>query len=831
MKALVLAGCLLAAGAIVALTAGDGGRDSAAIAATLQTPAIGRLDANDGQRRGAAGLPASPGRLTTGLGAAWATSYDDGTLLRIDPEHLTVTQTIPVGHGPTGVAIAAGDVWVANTLDNSVTRVDGATSTVVQRIPVGTAPTDVAAGAGAVWVANSRAGSVSRLDPRTGTVLGTTQLESSPTGLAAGANGVWVAQSGPGTVVRLDARTGRVRQAIPVGSGPAAVAVGRGGVWVANRLDSTVSRIDPARDAVVLTREVVGVPTALAPAGSRLWVGTEDTRSLTRISASGAARTVALPSPASALAADAGGLLVGVRGLGRDHRGGTLTARVAYGFASISPYACCDVPPGLRSPIYDNLLAFSKAPGSANTLVPDLAVEIPRAEAGGRVYRFRLRSGLRYSTGAPVRAADVRRGLERWAHSNPIYAELLGALPGAAACPRMPRCDLRAAVETNDRERTVTLHLTHPDPSVLLVLGAAIIPPSPPGSGLPPGTGPYRIARFIPGRLVDLRRNRYFRAWAPTAQPPGYPDRILWRMGPGATHNVATVLRGAADYTSDAPTRGEHEAILLHTPGQLHVVPLPGLDQLILNTREAPFDDVRVRRALNFAVDRRVIAGFFGGTDNATPICQVLAASIPGHEPYCPYTRHASRAGRWTAPDVARARRLVAASGTQGSPIRILVASGAPTDARSARYFAGLLRRLGYPARIRPVAQNRWNPVLTEPHPPEAVLSAWYSYPAAGQWIRTQLGCASWDPPSHLANQARFCDRVVDRWADAATRLAATDPGASNRLWARADRRVTDQAPWVSTVSESTTDLVSRRVGNYQQLPGSQVSLDQLWVK
>jgi ABC-type transport system substrate-binding protein len=111
------------------------------------------------------------------------------------------------------------------------------------------------------------------------------------------------------------------------------------------------------------------------------------------------------------------------------------------------------------------------------------------------------------------------------------------------------------------------------------------------------------------------------------------------------------------------------------------------------------------------------------------------------------------------------------------------------------------------------------------------VLSAWYSYPAASQWIRIQLSCAAWNPPRLLANQARFCDHVVDRWADAATRLAATDPGASNRLWARADRRITDQGPWVSTVSESTTDLVSRRVGNYQQLPGSQVSLDQLWVK
>jgi peptide/nickel transport system substrate-binding protein len=111
------------------------------------------------------------------------------------------------------------------------------------------------------------------------------------------------------------------------------------------------------------------------------------------------------------------------------------------------------------------------------------------------------------------------------------------------------------------------------------------------------------------------------------------------------------------------------------------------------------------------------------------------------------------------------------------------------------------------------------------------VLTAWYGPPIATVWISTLLRCAAWDPPVVISNFARFCDRVVDRWADEATRLAATNPGASNRLWARADRRITDQAPWVSTVSQSTTDLVSRRVGNYQQLPGSQVSLDQLWVR
>ena len=71
---------------------------------------------------------------------------------------------------------------------------------------------------------------------------------------------------------------------------------------------------------------------------------------------------------------------------------------------------------------------------------------------------------------------------------------------------------------------------------------------------------------------------------------------------------------------------------------------------------------------------------------------------------------------------------------------------------------------------------------------------------------------------------------LPDRWALRATRLQTTDPVAANRLWARTDRRVTNQAPWVTTVSESTTDLVSRRVSNYQYAQ-SVAWLDQLWVR
>ena len=828
LAALVVA--VLGVAAVVVAGAGGG---SAAAARTLRTPALGVFDAYSAQPRAAVALGAVPGRITTGLGALWATSYDNGTLLRIAPSDSAVTQTVYVGHGATGIAVAAGDVWVADTLDNRITRVDGRTDQVVQQIPVGQSPRDVAAGAGSVWVSNAGDGTVSRVDPLTGALLGVTRAGPSPSGIAVGSGAVWVALSGAGAVARLDPRTGRLLQTVHVGSGPSAIAVGRDGVWVANELDSTVSLINADSASVTLTRAVAGTPTALAAVKSGVWV-TADAPLLTLVRASGQTQTVAIPSPATALAAGAVGLLVGVSGVGADHRGGTLVMRVTGPIDQINPELCCELPPNVRILSYDSLLAYSKSPASPDTLVPDLALAIPAAQTGGLSYTFRLRPDVRYWTGTPVRASDFRRGLERAAQNSSTLAAYIGALPGALACPYRPRCDLQAAVLTNDRTGTITLRLSHPDPDLLSALGLPYFAPAPAGGGIRPGTGPYRVARFVPGQLIDYKRNRYFHEWAPAAQPAGYPDRILVYSNGTASADIAAVRSGRADYTFDTPTPGQLKDIELRSPGLLHTEPLPDTDFLYLNTHAAPFNDVRVRQALNFAVNRNSIAGLYGGLNAATPTCQIIPATIPGHVPYCPYTRDPSPSGRWTAPNLPRARQLIAASGTRGEAVTVLTqAPSGPWDEPTARYIVGLLSQLGYHTRLRVLTPSQHYAAMVDyRHPPQIVTDSWVAdYPSASQWITLLLSCAAWHPPTQTTNAALFCDPTADRWAAQASRLQLTNPTAADRLWARADRRITNLAPWLTTVTQTETDLVSARVGNYQYVPTIAAPIDQLWVR
>jgi peptide/nickel transport system substrate-binding protein len=653
----------------------------------------------------------------------------------------------------------------------------------------------------------------------------------SPAGIVVGDDAVWVAESDAGLVARLDPRSARLDDEIHVGSGPSALALEAGGVWVANELDSTVSLIDTRRNVVTLTRSVAGTPGALAAVGRRVWVAARDIPSLTQLDQTGTGRTVRLASPATVLAPLGSGVLAALRGVGVDHRGGTLVVRTSFPLIRIEPYYCCDTPENMRALSYGSLLALSKSPGTIGRLVPNLALAVPRPEAGGRVYTFRLRPGIRYWTGSVVRASDIRRGLERAARSG-ILASYLSALPGATACPYSSRpCDLSRAVVTDDRTGTITLHLARPDPELPFALTLTNFAPSPSMRGLPPGTGPYRIARFVKRRLVDFKRNRYFTTVAPAAQPLAKPDRILWQMGAPPADNVAAVLRGDADYTSDAPTPRQRADILLHAPGQLHTIPAPATSFMALNTRTAPFNDVRVRRALNFAVDRRAIARYYGGQGSATPICQIVPAGISGHRGYCPYTQAPSRSGRWTAPDLARARKLIAASGTRGMTVTIWGEVG--SDGAMARYYGRLLHRLGFRPRVHVAPHPRWvKAIMNYRHPPQMITQGWGAdYPSASQWINLQLSCRTWNPPTRLSNHSEYCDPVVDGWADAAARLQATDTLQAARLWARADRRLTDAAPWVVNLQWANSDLISRRVRNFRYAPTFGTLVDQLWVK
>jgi peptide/nickel transport system substrate-binding protein len=227
---------------------------------------------------------------------------------------------------------------------------------------------------------------------------------------------------------------------------------------------------------------------------------------------------------------------------------------------------------------------------------------------------------------------------------------------------------------------------------------------------------------------------------------------------------------------------------------------------------------------VNYAVDRDEVAALHGGAAVAQPTCQVIPPSVPGHRRYCPYTADPAATGEWKAPDMLKARRLVAASGTRGAKVVVWTF---PFFGRESRYFVSLLRRLGYDARLKELHDvASYFTTLNRTPAAQAGFAAWLGVGPAAQKLAT-LRC------DFAMNWARFCDGRIDARVRRLARMQASDPAAGAGLAATIDRELVDHAPWVPLFTPRFADFVSERVGNYQAntYASSSVLLDQLWVR
>jgi YVTN family beta-propeller protein len=803
---------------------------------------VGVIDPESGNILRSIELPNAPGSIAVGEGAVWVTAPDAGRIMRIDAQTETVVDSTQVGSAPAGIAVGEGAVWVVDSDGPSLVRVSPETNEEVATIPVGNGPAGVAVTDGAVWVTNRLDGTVSRIDPATSEVSETIPVGEAPTGIAADDDRVWVANSDDGTVVRIDPGTNTVDTVVRVGNQPGAVAVGPDGVWVANSLDATVSRIDP--ETGIVTRVVsVGLgPSAIAFAGDSVWVTNEFDGTVSRvdIDTDGEAHSIATVSAPRGAATVRGAPWVSVRGAVTSHRGGTLRVVASDLGDSIDP-----VFPGadwLQITTNDGLVGFKRVGGQDGlTLVPNLASSLPTASDGGKTYRFKLREGIRYSTGVPVRASDFRRAFERGFHIENSYLRQYGALTivGAAECMKAPEgCDLSEGIETEDAAGTITFHLIKPDPSLIYKLALPFtyaVPPGTPmndtGTSPVPATGPYMIDEYIVGEQLVLVRNPEFQEWYAPARPDGYPDRIELTLGLSPSEQVIEVEQGRADWVADSIdlTQETIENLVTQYAGQVHPYPELSAIWLTLNTSMPPFDDPRARRAVNYALDRTEVVDLFGGPQKARASCQFLPPNLPGFERYCPYTLEPNPAGQWSAPDPDRAEALIEASGTTGDTVVFAPLPQGPFPELE-RYSVRLLEELGYRVQlVRSKNEEQYRAaVYLSPDRVQASMSGWISdYPTASDFFLGAPRCGSAFNPY----AATFCDPELEAAIGRAERAETTDPQRAGRLWANADRMIVDQSPWVFLINPMGLDFVSARAGNYQYSPQWGILLDQLWVR
>jgi peptide/nickel transport system substrate-binding protein len=490
---------------------------------------------------------------------------------------------------------------------------------------------------------------------------------------------------------------------------------------------------------------------------------------------------------------------------------------------------------------HDGLTTFAKENGLAGTkIVSDLATSIPTPTNGGKTYVFHIRHGIKFSNGQVLTPSAFVTTFERQ-FTVPGPTSFYSDIVGASACSTKG-CNLSQGVIANDSAYTLTLNLTGPDPELMDQLAlpfAFAVPPDTSlkllGNSVPPGTGPYMWKSYNPNTAAVLVRNPYFKQWSAAAQPAGYPNEIIEKYGLQVSDEVTAVQNGEANEVFDGDQIPSDQLSQLNSPkyaSQVHVNTLTADWYMALNTRTAPFNNVKARQAINYAANRKAYVTIAGGPSLAVPACQILPPNFPSYVAYCPYTTGSQTV--WSGPNLAKAKQLVQQSGTAGMKVVVDGTSDEVGKALAEQMVADL-DSIGYHATTQllsmavqyPFVQNsanssKWN----------VAWSAWYQdYPAPSDFLNVLLGCGTIHPNSDASpNIAAYCDQATQAQINQAESEEATNPSGAAKLWTQIDHEDTNAAPWVDLYNPKQIDFLSSDVHGYKWNPQWYILIDQLWL-
>jgi peptide/nickel transport system substrate-binding protein len=526
----------------------------------------------------------------------------------------------------------------------------------------------------------------------------------------------------------------------------------------------------------------------------------------------------------------------------KEHRGGTMriVARAAAG--TVDPHINYTLQYWqVFQSLYDGLVGFQKAAGADGFVkVPNIAEAFPEPTNDGKTYVFKIRKGIMFSNGKELGVKDVVASLQRiFKVASPTAGGFYSVIVGADKCLKEPKtCTLEGGVVGDEAAGTVTINLTRADAEIfdkLALPHAAILPADSPtedvGSNPLPGTGAYMISAYDPNKGMTLSRNPNFKVWSEQAQPDGYPDVVQYDFGMTEEAQVTAVQNGEADWMFDEPPADRLAEMGTKNKDQVHVTPLTAWWYVPMNTRLAPFDNIKVRQAVNYAIDRKALVNLFGGPVLASPVCQVLPPGFPGHVDYCPYTKDPG--SKWSAPDMEKAKQLVEESGTKGQKVAIVVEDKAVAKSIGV-YLQSVMKGLGYDADVKPISQNiQFTYIQNTNNKVQMSVTQWYQdYPAASDFLNILFGCASFTEGSDSSiNIAGFCDKDIDAKMQGALAQGVTDPEGANKVWAEVDKAVTDNAAAAALFTPKHLDFVSKRLGNFQFNSQFYWMITQSWVQ
>ncbi len=458
---------------------------------------------------------------------------------------------------------------------------------------------------------------------------------------------------------------------------------------------------------------------------------------------------------------------------------------------------------------YIPLLTYAHADGKAGgKVIPGLATAMPKVGDEGKTYALTLRKGLRYSNGEPVVASDFTHALERVFRLNssgsPFYTDIVGAEKFA----KTKKGGIPGVV-TDDKTGQITIHLTRPRGTFENELALPFVAPLPadtPDEDLsadpPPATGPYVITSSKPGAGWEYERNPQ---WAKANGklmpqiPSGHVDKIKIKVLPNAETEVNEVEAGQLDWMDNELPPDRYASVAAQYEGtQFRVEPTVSTYFFWMNTTTAPFNDVKVRQAVNYAIDPAALERIYSG--HLKGLQQVLPPGMPGYSKLELYPH-----------DMKKAKELIAEANPSDREITVWSDNEQQTRDAST-YYQGVLEELGFTVALKVLSPENYFAVIGNGSTPDLDTgwASWFEdYPHPNDFLQPLLSEEA-IAPTNSTNLARFADPALSKRI---TELGEEPLGPKQEAgYAQLDKEFMEQAPLAPYGTNTVSTFVSSAI-------------------
>jgi peptide/nickel transport system substrate-binding protein len=454
--------------------------------------------------------------------------------------------------------------------------------------------------------------------------------------------------------------------------------------------------------------------------------------------------------------------------------------------------------------VYLPLLGYKHANGpDGATIVPYLAQDLPTVSSDGKTYELTLRKGVKYSDGTPVKASDFEATIERDFKIDSPGVGFFGNIVGADEFGKTKTGHI-SGITTDDKTGKITIKLNAPQGdfvNILATIFAAPVPANSPAKDSStnplPSTGPYMIQSYQPNKQAIVVRNPNFDASMFDGNvPSGNPDKMTIDVIGDDTVALNRVINGQDDYDFHqiptdrlAATQQKYgQQIKVYTPANTYY--------FFMNNREKPFDNVKVRQAVNYAINREALVRIYGGL--AQPTQNVLPPTYPQYKKLNLYPYN-----------LAKAKQLVQQSGDKGMQVTVWNHERG-VDPKATAYLVDVLNSIGFKAKEKIInAAVYWTTVGNQATHAQIGFADWFQdYPHPLDWFDVLLN-GNRITDTHNNNYANFDDQAINsKIEDLKKEPKLTD--AVNAQWADVDKSVMEQAPWAPFLNRQFTDFFNQ---------------------